>query len=209
MLYLDLLLILLIAIGVICSLLAAKPKPFPDPPRHVLICCAHSDDCVITGVEYACGTVRNGLSVEIAYLTCSAPHPDTETAKIRKTEALAAWSRLGVAEKNFTFINLSESPVRGPLTYSDNDIENAKENFKALILSLPQNAAVIIPAQGEYHVDHRTVRKITLCAVVDSKRGDLIVYEKSGIQCVSISRALPQASHSGGTEKRAVIEPAH
>ena len=54
----------------------ATPKPLRDPACHVLICVAHSDDCVIIGAEYAYGAIRNGLSVRVAYLTCSSPHPD-------------------------------------------------------------------------------------------------------------------------------------
>ena len=137
-LYIDFILLLMTAIALICSIRVAAPKPFHDPPHDVLICCAHSDDCVITGAEYACGTIRNGLSVRVVYLTCSAPHPDSEIAKIRKAEALAAWSQLDVPEDNFTFIDLSESPVRGPLSYSDKGLANAEENLKTLIRSLPK-----------------------------------------------------------------------
>lgn len=177
MLYIDFALILGTAIGLICSIRWSAPRPFRDPPRHLLICCAHSDDCVITGAEYACEAIKAGLSVRVAYLTCSAPHPGSEIAKLRKTEALKAWSKLSVPQENFTFINLSESPVGGPVTYSDEDIANAVVKLKTLILSLPQSAAMIIPAQGEYHVDHRTVRKAALCAITESGRVDILAYE--------------------------------
>ena len=63
------------------------------------------------------------------------------------------------------------------MTYSDKDIANAVVKLKALILSLPQSAAMIIPAQGEYHVDHRTVRKAALCAITESERVDILAYE--------------------------------
>lgn len=177
MLQADILLVLLTA-GVLTFIVITRtPKTFRDPPRHVLICCAHSDDCVITGAEYAYGAVEKGLSVRIAYLTCSATNPDTEIARIRKAEALAAWSTLGVPQENFIFMNLSASPVRGPLSYSDQDIALARELFKTSILSIPQNAAIIVPARGEYHVDHKTVRKLSLLAIADCMREDLIVYE--------------------------------
>jgi LmbE family N-acetylglucosaminyl deacetylase len=166
-----------VAVTLIYSVIMGTPKPLRDPPRHVLICSAHSDDCVILGAEYAYGAIRNGLSVRVAYLTCSGPHPDAEICRIRRTEALAAWSTLGVPKENFTFANLTQSSVDGPASYSDQDIARAREVFKAAILALPENAAVIIPAQGESHVDHRAVRKVSLQAIVDSKREDLIVYE--------------------------------
>lgn len=177
MLYLDILLLTLMATVLICSVVAGTPKSLRDPPRHVLICAAHSDDCVITGAEYACGAIQNGLSVKIAYLTCSGPHPDAEISRTRSAEALNAWSTLGVPKENFTFINLRQSPVNGPLGYSDPEIARAREVFRMLILLLPQDAAVIVPAQGESHVDHRTVRQVSLRAIADSKRHDLVVYE--------------------------------
>ena len=177
MLLADILLVLLTTAVLICSIRRAVPRPFCDPPRHVLICCAHSDDCVITGAEYAHGTLQERLSVRIVYLTCSGAHPDTEIARTRKAEALAAWSAVGVPEESLTFINLSKSPVSGPLSYSGQDIAYAAEVFKALILSMPPNSAMIVPAQGESHVDHRTVRRISLLAVFDAKREDITVYE--------------------------------
>jgi LmbE family N-acetylglucosaminyl deacetylase len=143
----------------------------------VLICCAHSDDCVITGAEYAYGVVQSGLTVRIFYLTCSAPNPNAQIAKIRKAEALTAWSALGVPTQNCTFIDLNESPVFGPITYSDQDVARAREILSRLLLSMPKNAAVIIPAEGESHVDHKTVRKVSLLAIADSKRKDIVVYE--------------------------------
>lgn len=177
MLQFDILLLSLMTAVLTLSILAARPKPFRDPARHVLICCAHSDDCVIMGAEYAYGAIQCGLSIRIVYLTCSAPHPDTDVARTRKAEALKVWSSLDVPYKNFTFINLSQSPVAGPLGYSDRDITRATESLKAAVLSLPENAAVIVPAQGESHVDHRIARKISLQAIIDSKRQDLLVYE--------------------------------
>jgi LmbE family N-acetylglucosaminyl deacetylase len=173
----DVLLVLLTALLLICSVFARGPKSFLDPPRHVLISCAHSDDCIITGAEYAYGAVQKGLSIRVAYLTCSAPHPDTEIARIRKAEALAAWSALGVPKENLTFINLRESPVVGPVSYSEQEIARAKEVIEMLIRSMPENAALIVPAQGESHVDHRTVQSVTLRALVNTNREDIIVYE--------------------------------
>jgi LmbE family N-acetylglucosaminyl deacetylase len=174
---LDVFLILLTATVLTFCVLAARPKAFLDLPYNVLICCAHSDDCVIMGAEYAYGVVASGLEVRIAYLTCSGPSPDSEIAKVRKAEALAAWSALSVPKENLTFVDLSQSPLRGPLTYSDSEIERATHIFNALILSLPRNAAVIVPAQGESHVDHRAVRMISVNAILESGRADVLIYE--------------------------------
>ena len=149
-LQLEIILLLLYAAALICCIVMGTPKPFRDPARHVLICCAHSDDCVIMGAEYAYGAIQNGLSVRIAYLTCSGPNPDAGIARTRRVESLGAWSTLGIPKENFTFINLSESPAYGPPNCSDQEIAFAKETLRMLILSLPENAAVIIPAQGEF-----------------------------------------------------------
>ena len=178
MLVAEIILILVaVAAGGYC-VLARTPKPLRDPACHVLICVAHSDDCVIIGAEYAYGAIRNGLSVRVAYLTCSGPHPDSEIARTREREALEAWSKLGVPRENLTFANIPQSlTISGPASQADRDIACAKEMFQTVILSLPQNTAVIIPAHGEMHVDHRTVRKVTLQAIIDAKREDLQVYE--------------------------------
>jgi LmbE family N-acetylglucosaminyl deacetylase len=174
----DIILLLLTAATLIFSVFVGNPKAFRDPPRHVLICSAHSDDCVIMGAEYAYGANQKGYSIRIAYLTCSGPQPDAKISRTRQIEALSAWSILGVPRENFIFANLPESPtISGPATYSDRDIAYAKEIFKTVILSLPKDSAVIVPAHGESHIDHRIVRKVTLQAIVDSKRDDLLVYE--------------------------------
>ena len=76
MLVAEIILILVAVAAVGYCVLARTPKPLRDPACHVLICVAHSDDCVIIGAEYAYGAIRNGLSVRVAYLTCSGPHPD-------------------------------------------------------------------------------------------------------------------------------------
>jgi LmbE family N-acetylglucosaminyl deacetylase len=92
-------------------------------------------------------------------------------------EALAAWSGLGVSGENLISANLAQSPVGGPAAYSDQQLAHATDIFRATIRSLPKNSAVIVPADGESHVDHRAVRRISLQAVLDINRTDLIVYE--------------------------------
>src|SRR5438105_1527903 len=45
----EIILVALLAAALIASVVVGEPKSFQDPPRDVLICCAHSDDCVIMG----------------------------------------------------------------------------------------------------------------------------------------------------------------
>jgi LmbE family N-acetylglucosaminyl deacetylase len=177
MLQFDIILILLTAAALIFCTRLRAPKPFLDLPRDALICAAHSDDCVIMGAEYSYGAIENGYSVKIAYLTCSGPHPEADISRVRRAEAVAAWSALGIPEKNLTFLNLTESPVGGPLSYSDQDIADAKKILQSVIVALPEGAAIIIPADGESHVDHRTVRKLSLEAIAASQRHDFLFYE--------------------------------
>src|SRR5688572_15985961 len=68
-----------------------RPKSFVGAPRPVLICVAHSDDCVIAGAEYAKGALAAGLSVQVFYMTCGADTVGSELAAIRRMEAIAAW----------------------------------------------------------------------------------------------------------------------
>jgi LmbE family N-acetylglucosaminyl deacetylase len=169
-------LILAIALP-LCAVLARAPSRFEDAARPVLICAAHSDDCVIMGAEYAYGVMQKGMLVKVVYLTCSGPHPEAGISRMRQSEAETAWSSRGVHNDNLIFFNLSESQVGGPLTYSNQEISRVTEDLTAIIKSLPPNAAVLIPADGESHVDHRTMRRISLRAVADAQREDLIVYE--------------------------------
>src|SRR5262249_37700654 len=55
MIHLEIALVLFAILAIICSIVRSIPKSFSDLPRHVLICSAHSDDCVIMGAEYAYG----------------------------------------------------------------------------------------------------------------------------------------------------------
>lgn len=176
MLYFDISLILAVIGAVLCCLMRDRPRQLRDAPRDVLICAAHSDDCVIIGAEYAWGSFKCGRDIHIVYLTCSGPHPDTPIAHMRKMEALAAWATMGVPANHFTFINLPESPVKGPRSYSDADVRVAIEVVKSLVSEL-SNPAMIIPAYGETHVDHDALRYVCLQAICDMRRKDIVVYE--------------------------------
>ena len=157
--------------------IAHDPRPFDESPRHSLICAAHSDDCVIMGAEYAYGVLQHGLTVRIVYLTCSGPNPDAEISKTRRCEAAAAWAGFGVPLENLSFLELNNSPLSGPPSYSHEDLELARGRLRNIIDSLPGESAVIVPAEGESHVDHRSLRDITLQAVSSLNRSDIVVYE--------------------------------
>lgn len=177
MIQLGLFLLFVPVAGLMITAIVRTPKSFRDRARHVFICCAHSDDCIITGAEYAYGALKSGLSVRIVYLTCSAPQPACKIAETRAAEALSAWSALNVPPEHLTFLGLSESPVAGPASYTDKDIERVATILRTIVSSLPLHAAVIIPAVGESHVDHRKMRCLSLRTIIESEREDLIVYE--------------------------------
>jgi hypothetical protein len=130
------------------------------------------------GAEYACGAAANGYSTQVIYLTCSGPSPQSEVSRTRQAEAVAAWSNIHVPKQNLFFADLPQSKsISGPSTFSAAEINAARELFKKAILSLPKSSAVIVPAYGESHIDHATVRLISLEAILSSKRDDLTVYE--------------------------------
>lgn len=122
-----------------------------EPVRHVLVCCAHSDDCVIMAGEYAYAAILDGLTVHIIYLTCSGPDPTAEISQLRRKEAITAWSSVGVPENNLTFIDLPQAAaVEGQLTYSDDEMARAKGVIQSKILILPPQAAVCIGIDGHH-----------------------------------------------------------
>jgi hypothetical protein len=130
------------------------------------------------GAEYACGAAANGYSTQVIYLTCSGPSPQSEVSRTRQAEAVTAWSTIHVPKQNLFFADLPQSKsISGPSTFSEAEINVARELFKKTILSLPERSAVIVPADGESHIDHATVRLISLEAILTSKRDDLFVYE--------------------------------
>ncbi len=167
--------------------------------RHVLVTAAHSDDCVIVGAEYAHAARRAGKSVGVAYLTCSGTDPSSGMAMRRRREAVDAWHTLGVDADSLCFIDLPESPVQGPRRQSGAALEGARDLMLARIAGLPADAAIIVPAGGETHVDHRTLRALVIDALGRSGRPDIVTYE------VPEYNALLTLSHTPGRVMRAVL----
>jgi len=162
---------------VIAFLIISRPRSFSGSSHDLLICAAHSDDCVIMGAEMAYRTLRDGRMVNIVYLTCSGPSPDSEISRRRATEAIEAWTSNGVPEGNIHFINLPESAVSGPLAYPEEAISTAAGFLTSLMEKLPANAVVLLPAEGELHVDHRSTRRAAIMAATQISRDDLNFFE--------------------------------
>jgi LmbE family N-acetylglucosaminyl deacetylase len=156
----------------------ASPRPFPFEPRHTLICAAHQDDCVIAGAEYALFALEAGKTVRIAYLTCGGPDRLSSIAATRRHEALAAWSLVGVPAECLRFIDLPESQPEGPVQQSASQLVEARQALlDGICDELPSRGAIIVPARGEMHIDHRTLRKLATEAVEHSRRDDLLILE--------------------------------
>ena len=156
----------------------ASPRPFPFESRHTLICAAHQDDCVIAGAEYALFALEAGKTVRIVYLTCGGPDPLSSIATVRRREALAAWASVGVPSEALRFIDLPESQPEGPAQQSLSQLADAREALvDAIKNELPKQGTIIVPARGEMHVDHRTLRKLCAEAVTRSQRDDILILE--------------------------------
>ena len=159
------------------GLCRVRPRPFDHVMRNVLVTAAHSDDCVVVGAEYAKAARDMGRRVQVVYLTCSGPSPASPIAQQRRREAEEAWSALGLTPDDLIFLDLPESPVRGPRSQSSSMLDAADESVRSLIRALPESPAIILPAAGETHVDHRTLRALVLNAVTGSGRKDVVAYE--------------------------------
>lgn len=146
--------------------LRSRPAEFDFTPTDDLtICAAHSDDCVIMGAEMAQKVLAAGHCVEIIYLTCSAPSLDVAIAQERAEEARTAWRAVGVPAEKLHFLDLPESPLGGRPNYDPKEIDWATDWLADHFRELSPEACVLIPAEGESHVDHRTMRRISLLAL--------------------------------------------
>lgn len=134
-------------------------------PADLMICAAHSDDCVIMGAEMAQQVLAAEHCVEIVYLTCSAPSPEMAIAQKRAEEALIAWKAVGVPAEKLHFIDIPESPLGGMPSYGQKEIDQATDWLTNRFRELLPGACVLIPAEGESHVDHRTMRTVSLLAL--------------------------------------------
>lgn len=172
-----------IAPGVIAGLIALygwllrKPRRLSEPARDCLIVAAHPDDCVIVAGEYAIEAARARRNVRVAYLTCGDRQPGSDRANQRRAEAIDAWAAIGVQADNLHFIDLPNSPLAGPSVLTDDQLAHARTTIQSLIDALPPGAAVFMPAEGESHVDHRTLRDLCIDSLRQSARRDVMVYQ--------------------------------
>jgi LmbE family N-acetylglucosaminyl deacetylase len=148
-----------------------------EPPRDLLILAAHQDDCVVLAGEYAIETARAGRRIQIVYLTCGAQMPEDDRARLRRQEAETAWGMLGVTPGELHDLALPQSDVSGPSGSTSEELGEAKRNLRRIVEQLAPGTAVFIPAAGESHVDHRTLRQVSLEVIDDAGRKDLMVLE--------------------------------
>jgi len=158
------------------ALVARDPRTDREPEHDVVILAAHPDDCVIMAGEYAAAAVGRGHTVHIVYLTCGAARPDDELARARREEARRAWGQIGVQADAFTFLDLPNSPVAGPVASTAAQHATAGAQLEQLLRAQSPGTAVFVPAAGEMHVDHRLLRRLSL-DVLARLDTDLRVYE--------------------------------
>lgn len=147
------------------------------PPSDLLIVAAHPDDCVIMAGEHALRALSAGFAVQVAYVTCGDTEPSTDRARARRAEAIRAWASAGVVESQLRFLDLPESSMGGALRSSERERNLATLTLRELIDSLPVGAAVVVPADGESHIDHDIARDVTLAAWRASQRIDIRLFE--------------------------------
>jgi LmbE family N-acetylglucosaminyl deacetylase len=165
-------------VGLACwSARFRRPAVYKGGAQDILILAAHQDDCVIMAGEYAAMAKDAGKKVQVVYLTCGSERPTDARAAVRDDESRRAWASLGVSPEDLTFLKLPQAPVEGPSLMTAADIERAGRHLVKTLIELPKGAAVFVPASGEAHCDHRTLRELALQAWKDAERPDLIVYE--------------------------------
>ncbi|HEV8292543.1 MAG TPA: PIG-L family deacetylase [Tepidisphaeraceae bacterium] len=174
-------LLALLALGVVAvGRFLYRPRVWREQMRDVLILAAHQDDCVVMAGEYAIEAVEAGRRVEVLYLTngdSKEESPWSERACRRKQEAMAAWGSIGVGPDSIHLLGFSAAPIPGPSRITDEHSREARRRIVELIAAMPKDSAVFIPAMGELHVDHRTLRQIALQALKQTGRDDLHIFE--------------------------------
>lgn len=161
----------------LAGLLLRRPRIVAAPASDLLILAAHPDDCVISAGECAVEAARRGGALTLAYLTCGAPSASDEKATLRRSEAVRAWSRLGVPEASIHFLGLPESLVQGAWTADAATEELVRSRIASLVRGLRPGTAVFLPAEGESHPDHRALRRLALQALESTGRRDVRVLE--------------------------------
>jgi LmbE family N-acetylglucosaminyl deacetylase len=168
---------LLVGLVVLWGSIALRTKTRAESIGDMLIVAAHPDDCVIMAGEMAIDSARLGHSVQVVYLTCGDANAASERALTRRRESVVAWAMAGVPESALHYCGLSESTMGSPLRASDIEVDRARQRILLLVSRLPLEAAVVVPADGETHIDHRMAREVALQAIANSGRTDLRTLE--------------------------------
>ena len=153
------------------------PKARNYNARDALILAAHPDDCVIMAGEYGIETLQSGKTVTVVCMTCGDIDANSEYAKTRHSELLLAWSKAKLPSEKIIFIDAPESAMKGPANQDLNCRSRIEKIITNTILNLPISSVIFLPAAGESHIDHRTLRKLAINAVLASNRQDIEVYE--------------------------------
>jgi LmbE family N-acetylglucosaminyl deacetylase len=189
-------LLVVLALGVVVvGRVLYRPRVWREPIRDVLILAAHQDDCVVMAGEYAIAAAETGRTVAILYLTngdSRETNADSDRARKRNAEAIAAWGSIGVQRERICFLGMPAAPISGPSKITAEQIRIAKSRILQSIQELPRESAVFLPAVAESHVDHRTLRQIALEALRECGRNDLQIFEAPEYNAyISLAR-MPQ-----------------
>lgn len=147
-------------------------------PTDVVILGAHPDDCVISAGEYAIESLGLGKSVRVVFLTSGSSREDQTRAEVRRLETLDAWGSVGVEEQDVLFLGLPQAErITGPGRITPDEQAWAVDRITEVLSAAPPDASVFLPAEGESHCDHRTLRTTAYEALGRIDRTDLCVYE--------------------------------
>lgn len=145
--------------------------------RDLVLFAAHPDDDAIMAGEFATEAAQDGRHVEIVMLTCGDREPGTDRAGARQQESVDAWASVGVARTRVHLLGARNSPLGGESLIDDQSRKALRATIVGILETLPKKCCVIIPAAGECHVDHRTLRALVIDVVNFVDRDDLRVWE--------------------------------
>lgn len=168
----------LVVLGALCySTLVCRPRIDDSPAADLLILAAHPDDCAIIAGEYAQVVAAAGRSIQIVYLTDGAAPSEPDRAAIRRRECIDAWSLIGVPESNLIFLGFPHTDPAMESVFTDAMLKQSQDRLAEIFRALPERTRIILPAQGETHIDHRNLRHAALHAFRNVARQDLETLE--------------------------------
>jgi LmbE family N-acetylglucosaminyl deacetylase len=182
----------LVAFAITCFAIARWHEAATiDVIRDVLVLSPHPDDCVIMAGEYGTEASRTGRTVTVVYLTSGDPDPEGSRASVRRAESVEAWGKVGVPASSLHYLALPNSPLAGPLLSTPAQTASARQRLAELVTALPAQSALIFPAAGESHADHRLARRIAWEALRAANRQDLTLLEAAEYNDLYSLRSSP------------------